>query len=405
MTLTTFGWTQLQLDDEERRLRQSAQHDVLLYTRLLEELALQLAPEQVEQCTRHNPTYFLQLDAQGWQRFFRALPNRTVQINGWGIQTLEIGKTVTLQRRIAELTDANRHLTEVVAALQQKLREQQTGEGGESDNDTASHNITAFSLPDRPPSQFVDRFNNWQREGLTLALLATTGWSLRHAIAQELARRLNITANAGSLKRLFAQVEKAGLWRMQTIEVSQSRIVLVTLTELGKQVMQASHIPVIDSEWQRLMAAHGGEQQHKHSVIVCAFTQQARLRGFRTEVCPEVEGDWQPDVALTNNHETLYVEVEAESGDAERRIRKWQRLAELQGAIALCALTPEQRQRLVTEASSVCRQGKATDLDTLFKQDALWAEEWGNGEIGRCSPYLPTTLSPHFPQESLAQNG
>ncbi len=47
------------------------------------------------------------------------------------------------------------------------------------------------------------------------------------------------------------------------------------------------------------------------------------------------------------------------------------------------ALTPEQRQRLVTEASSVCRQGKATDLDTLFKQDALWAEEWGNGEIGR----------------------
>ena len=147
--------------------------------------------------------------------------------------------------------------------------------------------------------------------------------------------------------------------------------------------MQAGHILVIDSEWQRTMAAHGGAQQHKHSAIVCAFTQQARLRGFRTEVCPEVEGDWQPDVALTDNHEPLYVEVEAESGDAERRIRKWKRLTELQQQIALCALTPEQRQRLVTEASIVCRQGKATDLDRLFKQDALWAEEWGNGEIGR----------------------
>lgn len=242
MTLTTFGWTQLQLDDEERRLRQSAQHDVLLYTRLLEELALQLAPEQVEQCKRHNPAYFLQLDAPGWQRFFHNLPNRTIQVNGWGIQTLESDKTVTLQRRVAELTDANRHLTEVVAAFQHELRDQQTNFGGDSNQANSDDMCPVFTLPDRPPSQFVDRFNNWQREGLTLALLATTGWSLRHAIAQELARRLNITANAGSLKRLFAQVEKAGLWRMQTIEVSQSRIVLVTLTELGKQVMQASHI-------------------------------------------------------------------------------------------------------------------------------------------------------------------
>ena len=94
---------------------------------------------------------------------------------------------------------------------------------------------------------------------------------------------------------------------------------------------------------------------------------------MRSEACPTVEGDWQPDVAITENNETIYVEVEAESGDTERRMRKWKRLAELQGSIALCALTPEQRQRLVSEASAVCPQGKATDLNTLFKQDALWA--------------------------------
>lgn len=377
MTLSSFGWAQLQLDDEERRLRQSVQHDAVLYTRLLEELAYQLAAEQVEQCKRHNPAYFLQLDAQGWQRFFQSLPNRTVQVNGWGIQTIEVDKTVALQRRIAELAEANRHLTDVVAALQQELKDRETSEGGESNEGTISDNYPTFTLSERPPLQFTEHFNNWQREGLTLAVLATTGWSLRHAIAQELAKRLNITANAGSLKRLFAQLEKTGLWRMETIEVSQSRIVLVTLTELGQKVMQACRITIVDSEWQRLMAAHGGEQQHKHSAIVCAFTHQARLRGYQTEVCPAVEGDWQPDVSISNANGTLYVEVEAESGDAERRMRKWHRLAELQQQIALCALTPEQRQRLVSEASTVCPQGKATDLDTLFKQEPLWAVEWG----------------------------
>jgi hypothetical protein len=75
------------------------------------------------------------------------------------------------------------------------------------------------------------------------------------------------------------------------------------------------------------------------------------------------------------------VEVEGESGDAERRMIKWQRQIERQGRVALAAVTAEMRQRLTAEAQAAgAEHGLAADLQTLFDtqkaRGPLWAVEW-----------------------------
>jgi hypothetical protein len=86
-------------------------------------------------------------------------------------------------------------------------------------------------------------------------------------------------------------------------------------------------------------------------------------------------------VLLRQDGAELFVEVEGESGDAERRMIKWQRQLERQGRAVIAAVTVEMRQRLVAEAHAAgAEHGLATDLQTLFDtqkaRGPLWAIEW-----------------------------
>ncbi len=214
-----------------------------------------------------------------------------------------------------------------------------------------------------------------------MQILASTGWSLRYAVDEALATAVGIGTGSGSIKRLFARLEKLGLVTSQVYDLGGVRAAILLLSERGQQVAQGCGFEVVSSEWNTLLEAHGGERQTKHAALCCAFAYQARKRGWSAELCPDVEGNAQPDMTLLRGEERIFVEVEAESGEAERRMRKWRNQADLQGYVALCANNGGVRERLVLEARAASKHGVATDLTALIKgQDdgeSMWVERWG----------------------------
>ena len=76
------------------------------------------------------------------------------------------------------------------------------------------------------------------------------------------------------------------------------------------------------------------------------------------------------------------MEVEAGSGEPERRMRKWGNQGSLQGFVAFCSTAPEMRKTLAQDARHATERGMATDLATLISwvnaEDftSFWAETW-----------------------------
>lgn len=367
-----FQWTRESLDAEERRLRLAAEARAQALAILLEELAMRLAPEQMEAQRRKDPVCFQHLDGAGWRHFWQTVEIKPAPPSPAAQPSLlpDVGE---LQ---AALRAAEAENEELRSALEKAHATSAEPPGPTETQEMPCLPTADFVLPEQPPAALAGWFANWPRDGLALALLAQTGWSLRHAIAQAMAVRLGITATAGSLKRLFAHLHKGGLWQMETVAVGQMSVSLVQLTEKGREAAAHLGITVVTSEWERLHNEHGGSAQIEHTALVCMFTHQARQRNQATGVCPVVTGPAAPDVLLRQGDNQVYVEVEAESGDAERRMRKWRNLADLQGFVALCALTPESARRLILEARGATLHGRATDIDTLFRQPGLWAIEW-----------------------------
>jgi hypothetical protein len=249
------------------------------------------------------------------------------------------------------------------------------------------------TLPAVAPGRFVDLLQTWPRQALALAALGVTGWSMRLAIADLMSANLTtVKADAGSLRRVFQtlarrqfwieeKVTVAGVHKPDLAEADDTTLILVRLAPLGHEVLRACGIVPVPSEWDVLLAAHGGARQIAHTGLVCAFTYHARLRGWATAVCPPASGPSQPDVLLRRDGVDLFVEVEGESGDAERRMVKWRRQVERQGRVALVAVNADMRLRLVAEAQAAgAERGQATDLQTLFdgqkERGPLWAVEW-----------------------------
>ena len=258
---------------------------------------------------------------------------------------------------------------------------------------------TDVHLPPMPalaPGRFADQLRNWPRESLALVALGVTGWSMRFAIAELMSAKLgDVQPNAGSLRRVFANLARRGFWIEDKVVANgvhrteeaaadagdETTLILVRLTELGRDVLRACGVQPVPSEWDRLLAAHGGSAQTAHAGLVCTFTYHAQRRGYATTVCPEVTGPAAPDAHVSRNDKSLYVEVEDESGSSERRMRKWRNQAALQGQAAIVAVTPASRTNLVNEARAAgVEHGVTTDLQTLIEtQEAggpLWVAEW-----------------------------
>jgi hypothetical protein len=376
--------------EEERRLRTLAEAEVRGYRRLLEQIALHLAPHRVDAQRRQNPHFPAYLTPSEWLTFFTALPPLTLPArNGW--------------KPRPDPTDLARRLDQVEAerdALRQRLAEIESAPPMPTTTvlpDSApsisplppSSGLPAacrplpadsFVLSPAPPTRYAARFQQWEREGLVLALLALTGWSLRHAIDEAVAERVGIGVGSGSTKRLFRRLETQKLVASQVYRVGEVQAAILTLTPDGEAVVRAMGLTPVPSEWSILMARHGGPAQSPHAALCCVFAYQARRRSYGVTFCPSVSGPAQPDLALTHGDEVCYVEAEAESGEVERRLVKWRNQADLQGYVALCAPSESVRQRLVAEAKLASPRGKATDVASLIRGDEgdLWVEKWGN---------------------------
>lgn len=209
-----------------------------------------------------------------------------------------------------------------------------------------------------------------------LAALALSGWSLRYALVEAEAQTLELAVRSGSLLRACAHLTRTGLWETTTVRLSAA-VALVRLTPLGRDLLQEIGLAVVESDWERVERLHrgAGVRQRGHTAALCAFAYHARKRGYAVQLCPDVPGAAEPDVLLTQQERTIYVEVQGRGGQTWQRANKWRNVSALPGEFAICALTPQQTQRYVQEAHRVRMPiDLATDLTTLHRCDppSLW---------------------------------
>lgn len=372
------------LDDllaQERRLRAWAEAEAKAYRKLLVHLAQSLDPARVDARRRVDPLALHRLSPQEWRTLFdEILLARQAPARRWPepepptpvkAEAKPESDPVALDAVPAEVVP--------VEAIPAEVAPVEVAPVEAAPVEVAPAQDEGPAFPPQPPSRFGNLFEQWPREGLVLYLLATTGWSLRHAIDEALAERLAIGPGSGSIKRLFRRLEKLGLVSSGVYDLGGVRAATLTLTEQGRVVAGAAGFPAIPSDWQRLMAAHGGERQALHAALCCAVAYQARQRGYTVTVCPPVDGPASPDLALHSNGQSLYLEVEAESGSPERRMIKWRNQADLQGFVALCANNIGVRERLAAEARAASPHGLATDLASLIRPEtpSFWVDRWG----------------------------
>jgi len=429
MTDAAYGQTWAQLLDAEHALRALAEAQLREYVSLLEQLALSLAPAEVDARKREDPAWFRRLTAPEWLAFFGAAARgRQPAGTGWAPECAEPAgergdheELARLRRDLAVVQAENNRLRDLAQQLRQEkaalaavVKEKERGAraatqgararpapaaappeadpvqpdaaespGSPSPAGRGGAEPVAPGLP-AAPAKYARLFDNWPVQGLALVVMATTGWSLRRAVLRRLAEQLGVDERDKSLHDVFAPLAQRNLIHQVTESVDatvgtaaqdgQVRVAIVRLANLGQRVLNEIGITPAASEWGRLEARDGADQV-KHSAWVCALADHARQRGFTTEVCPPAERPPGADVLLTRGDERTYVTVcNADPPPA------WDRLADKDGMLGLCAPTRQGRNDLVSAAKAAgIVHGWATDLEVLLSggdQGAFWAETW-----------------------------
>lgn len=436
MTDAAYGQTWAQLLDAEHALRALAEAQLREYVNVLEQLALSLAPAEVDARKRDDPACFKRLTAPEWLAFFSAGQGGLMPPAGahWDLPAAadaasgapelnrlrdELRVVRAENNRLRDLTQQLRQEKTALAAALRELKEKERGERtpaqrakarpaegaapaeadaaepveaqppgvpdqpGRSAAQPAAPAPAAADLP-APPAKYARLFDNWPVQGRALVALATTGWSLRQAVLRRVAEQLGVTERDKSLQDLFGPLAQRNLIHQATESIEgtvaagapdgQVRIAILRLTNLGQRVLNEIGVTPAGSEWGRLEARDGAGQV-KHSAWVCALADHARQRGYQTEVCPSATRPPRPDLLLVKGAEQIYAVVRGAEPAAP-----WAELTDAQGAVALCAPTRQVRQHLVADAKAAgIVHGRATDLELLLAGDdrgALWAETW-----------------------------
>jgi len=222
------------------------------------------------------------------------------------------------------------------------------------------------------PVAFWDRLamrsDRWRAVCAGLHLMSVTGWNLTRELAEAMAAFKGAQSDSGSMRRVFQEyMPENGLvvYDGALPYLTPHMLSAVRLTDFGKDVCRACGWEPVESGWERLIRLHEGDRQPDHTAAVLAFAREARLRGYRADILPEVkEGNAVPDLYVKDRlRRRAYVEVET----TYHRLKpeKWRNLVALQGYVAVAAKLPSQRQRLVKEIKRLRLPGWATDLETL----------------------------------------
>ncbi len=228
-----------------------------------------------------------------------------------------------------------------------------------------------IQLPNRPPDTETHLFTNWRREGLALAIMAVTGWSLRLAVTEMLARYSGCDSRSSALPHVFERLEAAGLCHSEKQRFespgSARACILVRSTARGTMVMDEVGIKSVRSEWERL------EPRLSPELVAGAVTlaHHARQLGYAAEVGQ----DTLQAVCLTRGAEHLLAAAIHLGVPLEERRALWCDQVARQGQIAFWAPTPEARALLAQEAQAFSPHVRSTDPWVLTAKGGqqLWA--------------------------------
>ena len=355
----------------ERELRQLAEERARGLQRVLMELAARLDGAVMEEIRRADPRAPESWDPERWRAFFA----RVLQ-GGWKTDDS------ALREELERLREALERLQRENEQLREALRQQKTPEepaassGSESDLWDPYFDFEFPPLPAAPPPRFASLRERWRRAAMAVAAVAA-GMSVRQEVMDRVARAEGIGERSGSLKRLIESLAEEEFLAARTLEVHlgpmPSRVAVLELGPRGRELAEAMGWAVREGDLGRLRRLHRADELEAHAAAVLIFLYQARVRGWRGMAMPEVPGPAVPD-AIVEKDERYFVEVERSGAEKER---KWRNLQALQGMAAICAPSPEVRQRLAADCRAMGIPGVATDLVSLLqKSGELWIERW-----------------------------
>lgn len=381
------------LDDllaAERNFRDLAEKRVRALTGVLTELAYRLAGERLEQARLLDPSAPGNWRPEDWRSFFSDLPVQGA--DGWG-RKAEDGKEIALQNRIAVL---ERELAQARQEARSPARSQPTMPKPEPE-DTGGR-LAGFVLP-KIPKAFEHRWQvrseniskadaelNSRRRGMVLKCLAD-GLNVQIEIGKYIGDATAAQYRSGSIRRVFDALEESGLIIRQTLSLqvtgnTLTRLAVARLSAEGKQLCAALGWQVLESDWERLIRLHEGENQEGHTLAALLFGAVARLQGWVVEMLPEVPGNARPDLKISQETQGLYIEVETGTRLHDENT-KWRMNAEMNnGRIALVARNVQERAILIADCRHIAEHGFATDIESIisskFVEESarLWAEEW-----------------------------
>ena len=387
--------------EAERARRQAIEADRARLVQLLTGLAQRHDGQRLEELRRQDPGTPEHWSADEWTAFFA---NQTADTLSWGANGN--GRGDNGRRKIEPLHQA---------------REQECGGEREIKHDFQSldspviqaplHHTTPAPMlpstqspqhpvslsaftPPNPPLKFKGLLSNhglsglrWRRGAMMLYLMASRGINAHLEMDFFVAEREGLSYRTNSTKKPLENLAAAGLVIAETLRMEvgdfRTALKLARLTDEGRLLCQALDWPVAESDWERLIRLHQGLRQTQHTLAVLYFAILARVRGWTTEVMPEVEGGAAPDILVAKGDERCYVEVELGARGSEKQTAKWKHLADLQGKVALCAPNVKIRERLVADCRLAKLSGVATDLATLVAKpyheaqaEPLWFKDW-----------------------------
>lgn len=245
--------------------------------------------------------------------------------------------------------------------------------------------IAEFEPPPLPKNVVNIRSDHWKRVSRALYCISVLGLSLQ----KEIAELAGFPFPSGTASDVFQTLVREQLVERSVIRFnSRWKVGLVRLSAIGKLTCTGwLGWTVVESEWERVLRLHQGNDQPRHTAALLSFAYQARKRGYQVIVLPEVENTLLvPDLKVMRGEEQLYVEVEMMDRGFGRKdrtwVRKWQNQFANQGYVAFCTITSSRRLKMTSELKKLWR-GYATDLTTLRKQSntaqdlsELWAEKW-----------------------------
>ena len=397
---------QRSLDDllkSERARREALESDRAGLVELLTRLAQRHAGQRLEDLRRENPATPKHWSAQEWEAFF-SRPEQPNQVLAWGQPAVDNGCNVPsdaqalqqLQQEMRNLRTQVEH-SQPVANDQRPFDFAQDRLATKADSPVPSRlssvSLTAFAPPVVPYKykgllgQHGLTDLRWRRGSMLLFLMASRGMNAHLELDALIAQREGLSYRSNSTKKPLENLAAAGLVIAETLRMEtddfRTALKLTRLTDTGRELCQALDWPVIESDWERLIRLHQGLAQPRHTLAVLYFALLARVRGWATEIVPDVDGSAAPDMRVAKDELNLYVEVELGSRGDQKQTAKWKHLADLQGRVAICAPNVTVRERQVKDCQLAKIGGVATDLATLVarkyheaENEPLWFKEW-----------------------------